>query len=86
MQKSNFSSTFNGKGQVGECFIVLKPSLSDQDSLNSVLHSLIVPDCHVSYLFSSCQLPETTLTDSQMTGCQLKTIIDTLAMSFVLAN
>ena len=58
----------------------------DQDSLNSVLYSLILPDCHVSYLSSSCQLPETTLTDNQMTGCQLKTIIDAWAMSFVLAN
>ena len=57
-----------------------------QDSPNSVLHSLILPDCHVSYLSSSCKLPETTLTDNQMTGSQLKTIIDAWAMSFVLAN
>ena len=58
----------------------------DQDSLNSVLHSLILPDYHVSFLSSPCQLPETTLTDNQMTGFQLNTIIDAWPMSFVLAN
>ena len=50
-------------------------ALTYQDSLNSVLDSLILPDCHVSYLSSSCQLPEKTLNDDQMIDCLLKTII-----------
>ena len=61
-------------------------ALTYQDSLNSVLHSLILPDCHVSYLSSSCQLPETTVSDDQMIGYLLKTFIDALTVTVVLAN
>ena len=81
MPKSNFSSTFTGKGQVDECFIVLKPLLTKTAwtvccivwSYQNVMSVTLLP---------SCQLPETTLTNDQT----IKTIIDALATPFALSN